>query len=149
MLGLQGASVKISTLFVCGAVLLSACSTTSQNTLSEPIDLIGDKKAVLGYWQVDERGAPEYPQQAKTQRISGCVEFALIIDSNGKAINPKIIKAFPEGVFNKQAMKAIKKWKWAPTGTNPDRQPVLTTIQHDFVVRESQNWKEAYSNCKI
>jgi protein TonB len=141
--------VKISFLYAIGVLLLSACSTTKPNTSNEHLDLIGNKEAVLDYWLVNKKVTPKYPQQAKAQRISGCVEFSLIIDSNGKAISPTIIKAFPEGVFNIQATRAIKKWTWVPTVTNSNRQPVATTIQHDFVVRDSPNGKDAYKNCKV
>lgn len=140
--------MKVVFLTVFGVLFLNACST-NQNASIEPIDLIGNKEAVLAYWEIDKKVAPKYPEQAITQRISGCVEFSLIIDSSGKAINPKVIKAFPENIFNKQAMRAIKKWKWVPTSTNSNRQPVVTTIQQDFVVKKSPNWQEAYNNCKI
>ena len=141
--------MKVSFLNVIGVLFLSACSTTNQNTSNEHLDLIGNKEAVLGYWLVNKKVAPKYPQQAKTQRISGCVEFSLTIDSNGKALNPTIIKAFPEGVFDVQATRAINKWQWIPTATNSNRQPVATTIQHDFVIKNSPNIKDAYKNCKI
>ena len=141
--------MKISFLLVFGILLLNACSTTNQNTSIEHIDLIGDKEAVLNYWLVNKKVVPKYPQQAKTKLLSGCVEFSLIIDSNGKAINPKIIKAFPRGVFNKQARRAIKKWEWVPTKENSEMKPVSTTIQHDFVVKDSLNGKDAYKNCKV
>lgn len=140
--------MKVVFLIVFGVLFLNACST-NQNASIEPIDLIGNKAAVLAYWEIDKKVAPKYSEQAKTQRVSGCVEFSLIIDSNGNAINPKVIKAFPENIFNKQATRAIKKWKWVPTSTNPNRQPVVTTIQQDFVVKKSPNWQEAYNNCKI
>ncbi|MCP4988007.1 MAG: energy transducer TonB [Colwellia sp.] len=141
--------MKVSILLVTGVLLLSACSATKQNVSNEHLDLIGNKEAVLEYWLANKKVAPKYPQQAKTQKISGCVEFSLIIGSDGKAINPTIIKAFPEGVFDVQATRAIKKWKWTPTEANSSRQPVATTIQHDFVVRNSPNGKDAYKNCKI
>jgi TonB family protein len=141
--------MKVSFLLVTGVLLLSACSATKQNVSNEHLDLIGNKEAVLDYWLANKKVAPKYPQQAKTQKISGCVEFSLIIGSDGKAVNPIIIKAFPEGVFDVQATRAIKKWKWTPTETNSNRQPVATTIQHDFVVKESSNWQEAYSSCKV
>jgi TonB family protein len=141
--------VKVSFLFAIGVLLLSGCSTTKKDYSNEYVDLIGNKYAVLDYWVVKKKIGPKYPQQANTKRISGCVEFSLIIDSSGNAINPKIIKAFPEGVFDIQATRAIKKWKWVPTSKNSNRQPVATTIQHDCVVRNSFNFKDAYKNCKI
>ena len=141
--------MKVSILLVIGVLLLSACSATKQNVSNEHLDLIGNKEAVLEYWLANKKVAPKYPQQAKTQKISGCVEFSLIIGSNGKATNPTIIKAFPEGVFNVQAMRAINKWKWLASANNLDKMPVATTIQLDFVVKKSTNWQEAYKNCKI
>lgn len=113
------------------------------------LDLIGDKEAVLDYWLISKIISAKYPQQAKTQGISGCVEFSLIINANGKATNAKIIKSFPEGVFDKQAMRAIKQWRWAPTDTNSNKQPVATTIQHDFALKNSPNRNAAYKYCKI
>lgn len=141
--------MKLSFFLVIGVLFLSACSATKQNTLNDYIDLINDKEAVLNYWIVHTKVAPKYPQQAKTKVLSGCVEFSLIIGSDGKALNPTIVKTFPKGVFDAQATRAIKKWKWAPTVTNPNRQAVATTIQYDFVVKESPNWQEAYDRCKV
>jgi len=80
--------VKVSFLFAIGVLLLSGCSTTKKNSSNEHLDLIGNKEAVLVYWVVKKKIAPKYPQQANTKRISGCVEFSLIIDSSGNAINP-------------------------------------------------------------
>jgi len=141
--------VKIPFLYATGALLLSACSGTNPNASYDHLDFIGNKEAVLDYWLVKNKVAPEYPEKAKNRRVSGCVEFSLIIDSNGRVLTPTIIKAFPEGVFNIQAIKAIKKWKWIPTVSNSRRQAVATTIQHDFVTRNSSNGKDAYKNCKV
>ena len=131
------------------ALLLSACAATNQNFPQGYIDLIGDKEAVLGYWVTDKMVAPSYPITAAKKRMSGCVEFSLVIGSNGKAVAPKIIKSFPEGVFHAEASKAIKKWSWQPTPSNLDKKPVSTTIQLDFFVEDSANRKNAYQACKI
>jgi TonB family protein len=141
--------MKVSFLFAIGVLLLSGCSTTKQNSSNEHLDLIGNKEAVRDYWVINKKIAPKYPLQAKIKKISGCVEFSLIIGSDGKSISPVIIKAFPEGVFDIQATRAINKWKWLPTVANSNRQPVATTIQHDFIVKNSTNYKEAYKVCKI
>jgi len=128
---------------------LSACSTTKQEAVHEHINLIGDKNAVLDYWVTDKKVAPEYPLGAAKKGLSGCVEFSLVIGSNGRAVSPKIIKSFPEGVFDIKATRAIKKWIWSATPSNTKRNPVATTIQLDFVVKDSINRKSAYKVCKI
>ncbi|WP_166425691.1 energy transducer TonB [Paraglaciecola sp. 20A4] len=136
-------------LVVVGGFLVGGCATVPKQSTLTALDLTADKAAVNNYWITYRKVAPEYPQQAKNDKISGCVEFSLLIDVNGRAVEPTIIKAFPEGVFDKQADNAIRKWLWVPTKTNTERQPVLTTIQQDFVVRNSQNAKAAYDACKI
>jgi hypothetical protein len=148
-LGLHGEFVrKIYYSGFC-ALLLSACATTNESLPKEYIDLVGNKEAVLDYWIVDKKVAPKYPLLAAKKRMSGCVEFLLVIDSNGKALKPKIIKEFPEGVFGVPAYKAIKKWSWKPTVSNTNKKPVSTTVQLDFVVKDSPNGKNAYKACKI
>lgn len=139
---------KIYYLGLC-ALLLNACATTNESLPKEYIDLVGNKEAALDYWIVDKKVAPKYPLLAAKKRMSGCVEFLLVIDSNGKALKPEIIKEFPEGVFGVPAYKAIKKWSWKPTLSNTARMPVLTTIQLDFVVKDSHNGKNAFKACKI
>lgn len=134
-------------IYISAALLLGACAT--KNAENKYIDLTGNKDAVLNYWLVDKKVKPEYSQQATVKKLAGCVEFSLVIDSNGRAINTKIIKSFPQGAFDKQAIRAIKKWRWVATAENTDKQAVATTIQHDFVIRNAFNKKEAYKHCKI
>ena len=136
-------------LVVVWGVLVGGCAAVPKQSTLTPLNLTAHKEAVDDYWITYRKVAPVYPQQAKNDKISGCVEFSLLIDVNGRAVEPTIIKAFPEGVFDEQAAIAIRKWLWVPTKTNTERQPVLTTIQHDFVVRNSQNAKAAYDACKI
>ena len=83
------------------------------------------------------------------KNLSGCVEFSLVIGSNGRAVSPLIIKPFPDGLFDIKATRAIKKWIWSATSSNTKRIPVTTTIQLDFVVKDSINRKSAYKVCKI
>ena len=141
--------MKASFLCVIGFLFLSACSSTDQNTSIEYLNLIGDKEAVLNYWLVNRKIAANYPLQAKSRMLAGCVEFSLVIASNGRARNPKVIKSFPAGIFDKEAIKAIKKWKWVAAPNNAHKQPVATTIQHDFTLRNARNGDEAYASCKI
>lgn len=136
-------------LIIFGALLVSACASVPSKSALTPLDLAADKDAVDDYWLAYRKVTPVYPALAKQQKLSGCVEFSLLIDANGRAVAPTIIKSFPVGVFDEQATIAIEKWVWVPTQTNTERQPVMTTFQHDFVVRQSSNSKAAYDACKI
>ncbi|GHB76515.1 hypothetical protein GCM10008107_27540 [Psychrosphaera saromensis] len=136
-------------------IFLSACTTntqtaqTSQVNAPEYLNLIGNKDEVLNYWVVDKSVAPKYPISAGEDKVSGCVEFSLIIDSNGMADDLIIVKSFPETMFDKPAIDAINKWIWLPTETNMNKQTVATTIQFDFITKEPVNESEVYEACRI
>ena len=142
--------MKKSYLLLLSAIIsLGACSTLNQSSEIEYLDLVGDKEAVENYWVVDRVVVPGYPATAGQNGISGCVEFTLIIDANGKPQNMEVIKSFPGSTFNKKAYEALRKFRWAPSITNTQKQPVLTTMQLDFTTQKSVNHAEAYSACKI
>ena len=136
--------LAVSVIFV-----LSACSTVNQPVEREYLDLVGNKEAVEKYWIVERKVAPEYPADAGKNGISGCVEFTLLIDGDGKPQNLTVVKSFPGSTFNRKAYEALRKWQWTPGADNTQKQPVLTTIQLDFTTQKSVNHAEAYSACKI
>ena len=140
---------KSNLLAVSAVFALSACSTVNQSSEKESLDLVGNKEAVEKYWIVERKVAPEYPLAAGKNGISGCVEFTLSIDSDGKPQNLTVIKSFPGSTFNKKAYEALKRWLWVAATSNTQKQPVLTTIQLDFTTQKSINHAEAYAACKI
>lgn len=113
------------------------------------LDLVGDKGAVGNYWVVDKAVVAEYPLNASKQKVSGCVEFSLIIDSNGMADDLIIVKSIPETIFDQSAINAIEKWIWLPTDTNLNKQTVATTIQFDFITKQPINKSQVDKDCRI
>jgi len=132
-----------------GTETKKSTQTTNNTNDTGHVDLVGDKDAVLNYWVVDKAVVAEYPLNAEKQKVSGCVEFSLIIDTNGMADDLIIVKSFPETMFDKQAIDAINKWIWLPTETNINKRTVATTIQFDFITKESVNEVEADKVCRI
>jgi protein TonB len=61
---------------------------------------------------------PMYPRYAAERRIEGWVELAFTISVTGSVKNARVIKAKPANVFNRAALKAIKKWKYRPKIVN-------------------------------
>lgn len=55
---------------------------------------------------------PEYPKYAAENGIAGHVMFKFDVDSNGKPYNIRATESEPEGVFDEEAMNAIKQWKF-------------------------------------
>ena len=72
--------------------------------------------SVLNYAQVAPlvRIPPRYPRSASRRNIEGVVKVAFTITADGRVENPKVLSASPPGMFDKAAIKAIKKWKFNP-----------------------------------
>lgn len=72
--------------------------------------------AVADYAQVAPlvRIPPRYPRAAARRGIEGIVKVAFTITKDGRVINPRVLSANPAGVFDKAAIKAVKKWKFTP-----------------------------------
>ena len=60
------------------------------------------------------RVAPQYPIRASERGIEGWVVVEFTIDPTGKVVDPKIVSAEPPRIFDRAALRAIKKWKYKP-----------------------------------
>lgn len=77
-----------------------------------------------------KRVPPIMPRKAWQSGFS-LVEFDL--DDAGNVINPRLLESWPEEVFDKSSIKAVKQWKYSPrTGEeiNGDRTDIVTTIRY-------------------
>ena len=55
---------------------------------------------------------PRYPMRAANRRIEGWVKIEFTITETGTVKNPVVIDAQPSKVFDRAALKAIKRWKF-------------------------------------
>ncbi|HEY2591341.1 MAG TPA: energy transducer TonB [Steroidobacteraceae bacterium] len=58
--------------------------------------------------------APEYPEQALDQHISGSVTVEFTIDKRGRPSNVHVVDSTPEDVFDRAATKAVTGWRYKP-----------------------------------
>lgn len=58
--------------------------------------------------------APNYPRRAAQKGIEGYVVVEFSVSTLGTVKNPKVIEADPPNIFNKEAIKAAKKFKYKP-----------------------------------
>jgi protein TonB len=65
---------------------------------------------------------PIYPFSAKRKNIEGQVTVRFIVDKTGMVLDPFVIEATPEGVFEDAALKAVAKWRFNPAVL--DKKPV-------------------------
>jgi len=60
------------------------------------------------------RMPPRYPPRALLRRIEGSVTVEFLIGAEGEVREPKVVAAEPAGVFEKAALAAIRRWRFAP-----------------------------------
>lgn len=62
--------------------------------------------------------APVYPRQALRRGLEGYVLVSFTVTKLGTVIDPVVIEASPEGVFDKAALAAVLKFKYKPRVVN-------------------------------
>ena len=60
------------------------------------------------------RVEPRYPRTAAARLIEGYVVVAFDISVDGRVLSPKVVKGEPQGVFDKAALDAVRRWKYKP-----------------------------------
>tara|TARA_B110000090_G_scaffold173845_1_gene195079 strand:- start:2147 stop:2770 length:624 start_codon:yes stop_codon:yes gene_type:complete len=64
------------------------------------------------------RTTPNYPSRALQRGLEGFVELSFTVGRFGSVINLAVITAEPEGVFDRAALQAIRRWKYSPAVNN-------------------------------
>jgi len=64
------------------------------------------------------RTAANYPSRALQRSIEGFVELSFTVDRFGSVVEPVVLNAVPEGIFERSALQAISKWKYSPAMNN-------------------------------
>lgn len=60
------------------------------------------------------RIAPEYPRAARMKGTEGWVTIRFTINEDGTVSDPTVVEAQPKRVFEREAMRAIKRWQFKP-----------------------------------
>ncbi|PFG57699.1 outer membrane transport energization protein TonB [Vibrio sp. ES.051] len=70
---------------------------------------MGNQQA-LPLYRVD----PRYPSKALKRRVEGYVIMRFTIDATGRPKDIEVIEAKPKRMFEREAIRALKKWKYQP-----------------------------------
>jgi protein TonB len=79
---------------------------------------------------------PMYPREAAIAGTEGWVKVEFTITETGAVKNPRVVDAEPARIFNREAIRAILKWKFKPRvidGVAVERQATQTI---DFTLQE-------------
>ncbi len=73
--------------------------------------------------------APQYPRGAQTKGIEGYVVLSFTITTTGATADPVVLDSQPNGVFDRSAINAVRKFKYRPKVINGEPQSVYD-VQH-------------------
>ena len=74
---------------------------------------------------------PEYSEEARKAKFQGIVVLAIVVDPNGNAINPRVMKSLGLGLDEK-AIEAVRQWKFKPGYKDGKPVPVAATVEVNF-----------------
>jgi len=88
---------------------------SSINSLSGAKINIGSNLLDANMLNALKRVNPRYPRRAKIRRQEGFVQLTFKIDSGGFVSGVQVVDSNPKGVFEEEAVKAIKRWRFRPS----------------------------------
>ena len=112
------------------------------------LPLVGGEGMFIGNFQQVNRSAegdiipvvvirPMYPREAAISGTQGWVKVEFIITEVGTVKDPRVIDAKPPRVFNREAIRAILKWKFKPRVVDGIAVERRATQVIDFTLDES------------
>jgi len=61
---------------------------------------------------------PDYPQSALAHGVAGSVLLSFTVDGRGETRDVQVLQSTPAGVFDRSAVSAVKRWRYAPVLVN-------------------------------
>ncbi len=74
---------------------------------------------------------PEYSEEARKAKHQGTVIVQIVVDTNGNAVEPKVLKSLGLGLDEK-AVEAVKQWKFRPGYKDGKPVRVLAQVEVNF-----------------
>jgi len=93
-----------------------------------------DLEALAAQLQRTRYVAPEYPDRALSDRVSGSVTVQYVVDKKGYTKDIQVVDSVPKGVFDRAAVDSIRRWRYRPAKYNgaPVEVPVRTRIRFEL-----------------
>jgi len=75
---------------------------------------------------------PQYPSQARQQRVQGAVVLQALIDKDGRVASVHVVSGHP--MLTKAAMEAVKQWRYRPFSVDGEPVEADTQIKVNFTL---------------
>ena len=74
---------------------------------------VGEDRTVIKVTKIFD-AAPTYPRNAIRLGREGYVLIEFDVDTDGSVLDPYVLESEPTGVFERSAIKAVRKWLFSP-----------------------------------
>ena len=74
---------------------------------------VGEDRTIIEVTKIFD-AAPTYPRNAIRLGREGYVLIEFDVDTDGSVLDPYVIESEPTGVFERSAIKAVRKWLFSP-----------------------------------
>ena len=74
---------------------------------------VGDDSTEIEVTRVSSP-APEYPRRAIRLGLEGSVMLEFDVDTDGSVLDPYVVESTPAGVFDRAAIKSVRKFLYEP-----------------------------------
>ncbi|RTE86594.1 MULTISPECIES: energy transducer TonB [Gammaproteobacteria] len=102
-------------LIMAAAGLLAGCAASDNSVSnSESVDTHRTLATTPEQTQPLVRVAPRFPVEAARRRLEGYVSLQLTVDNEGRPQNITVVDSEPEGVFEREVIKAVEQWRYVP-----------------------------------
>lgn len=78
---------------------------------------------------------PRYPTESRRQREQGTVVLALTLDVDGRVANISVARSSGHSRLDDAALRAVRKWRWAPTLQGGQPVMVRGQVEIPFVLQ--------------
>ena len=110
-------------------IVIDGFGNDMKQTLTRPT---GDASPIV-------RINPKYPTSAARDGIEGWVQLSFNISHTGEVIDATVVNSEPKRIFDREALRAIKRWKYRPKVIEGVAQlQTGQTVQLDFKLDSSQ-----------
>src|ERR1043166_9211182 len=105
---------------------------------AQPYPVGGDVKAPVAIVHVN----PQYPEEARQERISGMVVLETVIDHTGAVRDIRVLKGLPHGL-SEAAVNAVKQWVFKPGTINGEAVDVIFNLTINFKLEKKETDPDA------
>jgi protein TonB len=129
------ADLAAATSWGASAAAVASVQRLSSSSQSAPRQTAGpDLAALAAQLQRTRYVAPEYPDRALNERVSGSVTVQYVVDKKGYTKDVQVVESSPPGVFDRAATSAISRWRYRPAKYDgaPVEVPVRTRIRFEL-----------------